>query len=431
MSLDSDALQVELPKKLLPLFQPKRFKVLRGGRGSSKSWSIAQALVVLGYSRPLRILCTREVQKSIKESVKMLLDDRIEGLGLSKFYTSLDTEIRGANGTLFAFAGLAQHTVDSIKSYEGFDIVWVEEAHSVSAKSWNTLIPTIRKDGSEIWVSFNPELDTDPVWKRFVENPPPDCWSIECNWSDNPWFPKVLEAERLHCKVTQPEDYDTIWEGKCRAAVVGAIYAKEIQQAISDQRITFVPYNPNCLVHTIWDLGWNDSMTIIMVQKIGPSALAVIDYLEDSQRTLDSYAKELNDKPYNWGDDWIPHDGRAKDFKTGQSTQQLLKKLRGGREPRITPDIGVESGIKAARMVFPRVFFDKGKTEKLVNALRRYRRSVPTTTGEPGAPVHDENSHGADAFRYLSVVAEELTNERAVGPVAQAGIIQADTSAGY
>ena len=410
----SDTLDVDIPKKLLFLFEPYRYKVAHGGRGSSKSWSFARALIILSFSRPLRILCTREVQKSIKESVKRLLDDQIQAMGLGQEFESLDTEIRGRNGSLFSFAGLAQHTVESVKSYEGYDIVWVEEAQTVSKKSWDILIPTIRKPGSEIWISFNPELDTDETWSRFVEKPPPNSFVAQVNYTDNPWFPDVLEQERLHSKATAPEDYDNIWEGKCRSAVAGAIYAKEVQQATVDGRIMAVPYNPQLKVHTIWDLGFNDSMTILMAQKSGPSGLAVIDYIEDSQRTLDWYVTELNQRRYNWGDDWIPHDGTHKDFKTGMSTETLLKRMK--RNPKITPNIGIEAGIKLARMIFARCYFDKDKTSRLLECLKRYRRAISTTTNEPGAPVHDEWSHGADGFRYLAVVADQLTNEDLVIP---------------
>lgn len=402
--------QLDLPEKLLFLVTEKaRYKVAHGGRGSSKSWSFAKALLYLGMQSRIRVLCAREVQKSIKDSVKKLLDDQIESMGISEFYESLETEIRGWNGTEFIFAGLAQHTVDSIKSYEGVDYCWIEEAQTVSKRSLDVLIPTIRKPGSEIWISFNPLLDSDEVWKRFVENEAPDSLVQQVNWSDNPWFPDVLELERKHAKETAPDDYDNIWEGKCRSAIHGAIYASEITQAIVDQRIGPVGYTPANKVHAIWDLGWNDSMSIILVQRAGPNALAILDYIEDSHKTLDHYAALLNKMPYNWGKDYLPHDGNTKDFKTGQSTAEILRKF--GRKTAQTPNIGVENGIKAARMIFPRVWFNKSKTERLIECLKRYRRSIPTTTGEPGSPVHDEYSHGADAFRYLAVVADQLSNE--------------------
>lgn len=398
---------IKFPEKLEFLFSPARYKVAHGGRGSAKSWSYARALLLLGASKPLRILCTREVQKSIKDSVHKLLSDQIQALGLGQFYDVLDTEIRGQNGTEFIFAGLANHTVESIKSYEGVDIVWIEEAQTVGKVSWDILTPTIRKAGSEIWVSFNPALDTDETWVRFVENTPPDAVVAQVNYGDNPWFPEVLEQERLHCQATNPEDYPNIWEGKCRSAVVGAIYAKEIAQAVMDERIRPVPYDPRLKVHAVWDLGWNDAMAIILVQK-GVAELRLIGYIEDSFRTLDSYVAELNAMPYNWGYDYLPHDGNVADYKTGKSAKEILKSF--GRKVKDTPQIGVEPGIKAARMVLRRCFFDKAKMARLIECLKRYRRHV-SKNGEAGAPVHDEYSHGADAMRYLGVVADQLANE--------------------
>lgn len=401
-------LRSQFPEKLEGIFDPHRYKVIYGGRGGGRSWGVARYLLIEGGKEPHRFLCTREVQKSIRDSVHRLLQDQISVLGMDHFYEVLDTEIRGLNGTVFVFSGLSDQTAESIKSYEGVTKAWCEEAQSISKKSWRMLIPTIRAEGSEILVTFNPELDTDETYQRFIVNTPPDAWLCELNWRDNPWFPEVLEQERLHCKETEPDEYDNIWEGKCRPAVEGAIYAREIAEALSDQRIVRVPYDPRLKVHTIWDLGWNDSMAIILVQKVR-SELRIIEYIEDSHKTLDWYAAELNSKRYNWGTDWLPHDGDVKEFRTGKSAKQILQRFN--RKVRITPKIGVEDGIKMARMTFGQCFFDKVNAEKLVECLKRYRRSVHSKTEEPMKPVHDSFSHGADAFRYLAVVADLLVNE--------------------
>jgi phage terminase large subunit len=201
-----------------------------GGRGSGKSWGFARALLIQAANKPLRILCTREIQKSIKQSVHTLLNDQIQALGLGAFYEVLESEIRGRNGSSFTFAGLASNTVESIKSFEGCNIVWVEEGQTVSKRSWDILIPTIRSEGSEIWVSFNPDVDTDDTYQRFVVNPPDNAKVVKVNYSDNAWFPSVLEIERLHSKEHNP-DYANIWEGDCKAAVDGAIYSNEIREA--------------------------------------------------------------------------------------------------------------------------------------------------------------------------------------------------------
>jgi phage terminase large subunit len=329
----SNSLDVQFPDWSQFLFQPARFKVAHGGRGSGKSWAFARALILKAVQRPMRILCTREVQKSIKDSVHRLLSDQIEAMGLGNKFEILETVIRGPGGSEFLFAGLANHTVESIKSYEGIDITWIEEAQTVSKKSLDILTPTIRKEGSEIWVTFNPCMDTDEVWKRFVLNTPPSSVVMQVNWSDNPWFPDVLDQERLHCQATSPADYDQIWEGKCRPTVEGAIYAGEMASVMSEQRITNVPYDPRLKAHAIWDLGWADKMAIIIVQR-GLSDLRIIGYIEDGYKTLDWYAAQLKALPYNWGYDWLPHDGNTKDFKTGKSTAEILKSF--GRKTKQT-----------------------------------------------------------------------------------------------
>lgn len=415
----SEKTRLEFPDWAEVLFQPKRYKVLYGGRGGGKSWAVARALLVQAAKTPMRVLCTREVQKSIKDSVHRLLSDQIAAMGLSGFYEVLDTEIRGKNGSAFLFAGLLQHTIDSIKSFEGVDRVWVEEAHSVSKKSWDVLVPTIRKPGSEIWATFNPQLDSDEVYARFVLAGRADCVALKVNYSENPWFPQVLEDERLEAKRTmKPSEYEYVWEGKCLPAVEGAIYFDEVSAAEEQGRIRDVPHDPLLKVHAIWDLGWNDSMSIILAQR-SASEIRIIDYIEDSHRTLVDYAQDLNAMRYQWGTDWLPHDGYSKDFKTGKSAQEILTAV--GRSVPSTldqvPRMDIEGGIKAARLVFPRIYFDKTKAARLIECLKRYRRHINQTTNEPGQPLHDEYSHGADAFRYLCVVSDQMTNTTGSKPI--------------
>lgn len=401
-------LNCEFPDKLGFLFKPARYKVARGGRGSGKSWGFARALLILGVKNVERVLCTREIQKSIKQSVHQLIRDQIQTLGLSHFYEVLETEIRGKNGTRFYFAGLSDQTADSIKSFEGCTKVWVEEGQNTSKRSWDILIPTIRADNSEIWCTYNPELDTDPTHVRFVMNPPDDCVSVIMNWRDNPWFPEVLEKERQDSLKRDPEGYKNIWEGDCKPAVTGAIYYNEVAAAESEQRIRDVPYDPLLKVHAIWDLGWNDSMSIILAQRVA-SELRVIEYIEDSHRTLDSYVMELKNKNLNLGISYLPHDGFSKDFKTGKSAEEIVKAL--GLTVERIPMMDIEGGIKAARMAFNRMYFDKTKTARLIECLKRYRRQINKSTNESGSPLHDEYSHGADAFRYLALVVDGMTND--------------------
>lgn len=219
-------LRLEVPSLMLPFAQvPKRHKVARGGRGSGKSWSVARILAALAASKPMRVLCVREVQKSIKESSHRLLADTIAGMGLGGFYDVQQTAIKGINGSEFAFAGLQDHTADSLKSYEGFDICWIEEAHTVTERSAQILIPTIRKPGSELWWTYNPE-NADDFVHQLAENPDGNTLVVTINWRDNPWFPAELELERQKLQAINPDLYRHVWEGECRS-VGGIIFKRE------------------------------------------------------------------------------------------------------------------------------------------------------------------------------------------------------------
>ena len=399
---------LRFPKALKFLFQPARYKVARGGRGSGKSWSFARAILIRCAKQQTRVLCTREIQKSIQQSVHQLLADQIEAMGMGALFTVLNTEIRGPHGSQIFFSGLSDVTASALKSFEGVDICWCEEAQAISAKSWKTLIPTIRKEGSEIWVTYNPELESDPTHQMFVANPPTDCVSVLMNWSDNPYFPDVLKAEREHAEKTMKgEEYRNVWEGECLPAVTGAIYFDEVASAEREGRIRDVPNDVMLKTHAVWDLGWNDSMSIILVQRAS-SELRVIDYIEDSHRTLDDYARQLKAMPHNWGVMYLPHDGFTKDFKTGKSAEEILQAL--GWVVEQTPNMDIEGGIRAARMSFGRMYFDKTKSSRLIECLKRYRRHINKQTLEAGSPLHDEHSHGADAFRYAALVADSLSN---------------------
>lgn len=427
-------INAEIPEKLAFLFLPYRYKVARGGRGSTKSWSFARALLIKGAQEPLRILCAREVQKSIKESVRQLLVDQIKNLGLEGYYNPLENEIRGANGTLFTFTGLSDLTIETIKSYEGYDMCWVEEGQTISDRSWKILIPTIRKPGSEIWISYNPDLETDPTHKRFTLNPPPDTMNVEMNWSDNPWWSPLLEAERLHCLETDPDSYDNIWEGKCRPAVEGAIYHRQIQEAEQFGRICNVPYDPMLLVHIILDLGWDDSLALGLVQR-WTSEIRVIEYLEFSHTTLPAMSQVLKRRNYNWGRLWLPHDGfNASLNSNGLSTYDIMTALGWDCPTRDEiQEMGIEDGIRHTRMLFPRMYFDKANcaadqappdeggvkhtelSHRLIECIKRYRRRINRTTDTTGAPLKDMHAHGADMTRYIAVNADLMESSAAGG----------------
>lgn len=208
---------VEVPEKLGILFDPPlgtvRYRVGYGGRGSTKSWSFARALLIHGARQPLRILCAREFQSSIRDSVHRLLSDQIQAIGLDAFYRVQQADITGANGTEFLFKGL-RRSIAEIKSTEGVDLCWVEEAEAVSEGSWRTLVPTIRKPHSEIWVSFNPRLPADPTYRRFVTTPPDNALIVRMGYRDNPWLSDVLRDEAKALQASDPEAYAHVWGGE-------------------------------------------------------------------------------------------------------------------------------------------------------------------------------------------------------------------------
>lgn len=428
-------LQVEarFPPKLKFLFQPARYKVLHGGRGGAKSWGIARALLIQGANQPLRVLCAREFQNSIKDSVHKLLGDQVSALQLGDFYEVQEKVIKGANGTEFAFEGLRQNA-SRIRSFEGVDRCWIEEGQAVSKASWDTLIPTIRKDGSEIWVSFNPEFEDDDTFARFLKRKPTDAKVCEINWRDNPWFPKVLDQERKDLKRDDPDSYDHVWEGKCRQWLEGAIYSNELRKAYEQKRICAVAYDPAVPVFTAWDLGRTDDTAIWWFQ-IVKGEIHILESYASSGGTLSEYATQILGRKveidlvkdevvakigalvedlqhrtaYKYATHWLPHDARAKTLAAkGKSIiEQLAAALTWDRMS-IVPDIGLEDGIQAARMTFGRCWFDLTGCEDGLKALRRYKRQLQSDERSLHRnPKHDWTSHYSDAFRMLAVAWRE------------------------
>lgn len=398
--------QIQFPKKLDFLFEPSRYKVLYGGRGGAKSWGIARALLTLGASKPLRVLCAREIQKSIADSVHKLLKDQIDALGLSGFYEVQNAVIRGKNGTEFTFHGL-KHNISNIKSVEGTDICWVEEAQNVTKSSWETLVPTIRKPKSEIWVSFNPILELDETYQRFVVRPPTGASVHKINYSDNPWFPDVLRQEMSDLRAKSEDDYLHVWGGECKQALDGAIYAEEMRRAAAENRITAVPYDPIKPVSTFWDLGYSDSVSIWCAQVVGLE-WRVIDFVQSNRKAASWYIAELQKRPYTWATDWLPHDANAKTMAAAmlpEPERTIAGQLRAlGRNVRVLPNGSIADGINAVRSVFDRCWFDREKCAEGLQALRHYRYEVDEDTGAVSKnPKHDWASHAADAFRVLAM----------------------------
>jgi len=397
--------RIRFPKKFEALFQPEktRYRIFYGGRGGAKSWCFARALLAKGTKSPLRILCAREFQTSIKDSVHKLLSDQIYELNMESFYEITQTTIRGINGTEFIFAGIKNNT-NNIKSIEGIDVCWVEEAQSVSANSWNVLIPTIRKQDSEIWVSFNPELPTDDTWKRFVESPPESSVVVKVNWNDNPWFPETLNLERLSLKGRDLSAYNNVWEGATRNTVDGAIFGKEMEQAELENRITTVPYDPSKPCHAVFDLGWADNTACWIIQYVGFD-IRVLRYFEDNQKTIQHYLSLMQTFGYIYDTIWLPHDGAAKSLGTGKSIEEIVRAT--GLKVQILDRVPITDSINAARTIFPRCYFDRKNTEEGLNCLRHYRYDVDEHGTFSQKPLHDIYSHGADAWRYIGLMVNE------------------------
>jgi len=394
------------------LFEKSRYKIYYGGRGAGKSHSVAKALLILGAKTPIRVLCAREYQTSIKDSVHKLLCDQIILMNMVSLYEITQNSIRGINGTEFAFVGL-KNNVSNVKSYEGIDICWVEEAQTVSRNSWNVLIPTIRKEGSEIWVTFNPELETDETYQRFVVKPPENAIIQKINWSDNPWFPETLALEKDALKSRDPSAYQTVWEGLCRLTVDGAIFAQEMQVAELDGRITKVNYDPTKAVHAIFDLGWADNTAIWFLQFVGMET-RLVRYHEDSQKTISHYLALMQTYGYIYDTLWLPHDAQNKTLASaGKSIEEIVR--ASGFKTRIIERTPVVDSINAARTMFRNCWFDRENCYDGLQCLRHYRYDVDPETGQfSRQPLHDQYSHGADAFRYIGLMVNEPKPRRKV-----------------
>jgi phage terminase large subunit len=417
-NLPEQAAKAEFPVKLRGLFAPSRYKVLYGGRGGAKSWGIARALLIQAAQRPMRVLCAREFQTSIRDSCLKLLSDQIASLGLSGLYTITQTSIRSSSGSEFFFAGL-RNNVSNIKSFEGIDVCWVEEAQTVSSASWDVLVPTIRKEGSEIWVSFNPVLETDATYQRFIAKQPALAWVQQIGWRDNPWFPETLRIEKDALKDRDLPSYEQVWEGHCRRTVDGAVFGQEMARAERDGRITRVPYDGMKPVHAIFDLGWADKTAIWFLQFVGMET-RLIRYMENQQQTISWYLNQMQSFGYVYETLWLPHDAENRTLAAaGRTIEEIVR--NAGYKTRILDRVPVIDSINAARTVFPNCYFDREGCADGLDCLRHYRYETDPETGAfKKSPLHDEYSHGADAFRYIALMLsppKPAAKKRGLAPV--------------
>ena len=401
--------EIELPLKLVNLFDGEaRYRVAFGGRGSGKTRSFALMSAVYGYrwgmsGKQGQILCAREHLNSLDESSLEEVKSAIQSVDwLDAYYEIGEKYIRSRDGRVsYVFSGLRRN-LDSIKSKARVILAWVDEAENVSEAAWQKLIPTIREEESEIWVTYNPESKHSAVHQRFRVSPSGDVKVCEINWRDNPWFPDVLNQERINDQKLRPDVYDHVWEGAFLIHVEGAYYTVEMREANAEGRIGSAPYDRSVGVVTAWDLGVGDSTAIWFAQMVGPE-VRLIDYYESSGVGLDHYVAILNSKGYNYTDHILPHDVRVRELGTGKSRLETLDNL-GVRPITIAAQLNVDDGIQAVRSLLGRAWFDEEKCERGIDCLRQYRRDYDENNKSFKArPLHDWSSHGADAMRYLAI----------------------------
>jgi phage terminase large subunit len=393
-----------------PLLHPARNKAAFGGRGSGKSHFFAGLLVEEAIRHPgLRAVCIREVQKSLKESAKKLIEDKIQAMGVGPMFEVLNDHIKTPGGGVVTFVGMQDHTAESIKSLEGFNRAWVEEAQTLSGQSLALLRPTIRAEGSELWFSWNPRRKNDPVDKMFRGGSPTDAVLVKANWDSNPWFPKVLEQERKDCLATNPEQYDHIWEGGYISVADGAYFARHLAEAKAEGRIGNVAADPLMQIRLFADIGGTgaraDSFVFWAAQFVGRE-IRVLDYYESQGQPLAAHVDWLQSRGYTpeRAQIWLPHDGSTQDKVYDVSYESAFR--GAGYRVTVIPNQGkgaASKRIEEARRLFPSIWFNADTTEAGREALGWYHEKRDEARSVGLGPDHDWSSHGADAFGLMCV----------------------------
>lgn len=405
---------LNVPRKLAPLTQKKRYKGAYGGRGGAKSHFFAGLMVMMCYTSHKRCVCIREVQNTIKDSVKQLLEDKIKEMDLERHFRIIENEIRGPHGSLIIFKGMQSYNASNIKSLEAYDIAWVEEAQTLSQYSLDLLRPTIRKEGSEIWFSWNPRYKTDPVDKFFRSNPPPDAVSVLINFQDNPWFPEVLKKEMEHDFKVDPDKAEHIWNGAYGAAQ-GAILSRWVNHAERDGRITnevvFDRYGAPIEISS--DIGFRDTASWWFWQR-RQNGFAVLDYDGDSGLDAEDWIERLQKRLMsrgilNIGKIWLPHDARAKTFQSKETTVERFLKAFGSDKVAVVPQSKKLDQISAARAVIQRCEFHKDRCEAGLDGLRAWEYEWNDDLNVfSREPLHNWASHPSDAYAYGCQVMQML-----------------------
>lgn len=405
-------LRIETAEVFEPLLQPARYKGAWGGRGSGKSHFMAEALIEEHVvHRGLRSVCLREVQRSLRDSSKRVLEDKIRLHGLADHFRILDDRIIAPGDGVIIFNGMQDHNAETIKSLEGFGRGWFEEAQTASERSLTLLRPTIRTPGSELWFSWNPRRKADAVDRLLRSAPPAGAIVVQANWRDNPWFPPELEDERIYDEANNPEQYAHIWEGGYATVTSGAYYAAGLLKARQEGRIGKVAADPLMTIYAIWDIGGTgakaDACAIWLVQFVGKE-VRVLDYYEAVGQPLATHVAWLRKHDYDAAYCILPHDGAQGDKVYKITYESALKDA--GFKVRVVPNQGAGAAnlrIEAARRIFPRIWFNETTTEAGREALGYYHEKRDDKRQVGLGPEHDWASHGADAFGLMCVVYEE------------------------
>ena len=416
-------LQSKIPYKLIPAIAPCRYKGLYGGRGGAKSHFFAEQIITKCINGPpIRVVCIREVQNSIKDSVKQLLNDKISSLGLEHLFTSLDQEIRGQNGSLIVFKGMQSYSAANIKSLEGMDIAWVEEAQTLSQHSLDLLRPTLRKPGSELWFSWNPRYKTDAVDLFFRKNPPTNAISIQINWQDNAWFRDTpLYDDMCADYLNDPDKAAHVWGGDYGSSH-GAILARWVNDAEREGRINNdVVYDPNGAGIVIsCDLGFRDTCGWWYWQPVLGGA-NVLTYDADHGLDVDDWVPRIADNIKSLGIKsidkigriWLPQDAKVKTFQSKHSAHEKFRAFFGGGKIRIVPPSRKHDQIEAARTYIKRCALHKTFCETGLDGLRAWEFEYNDDSGVfSREPKHNWASHPADGFCYGCQVLREPTTEQ-------------------
>lgn len=431
MSESSSTLRIKTARVFKPLLEPSRYKGAWGGRGSGKSHFFGEKMIEDSlYQQGLLSVCIREVQKSLKDSAKRLIETKLIDLKLGEKdgFRVFEQQIQTPGDGIIIFQGMQDHTAESIKSLEGFHRAWVEEAQTLSTTSLRLLRPTIRGNESELWFSWNPRRKNDPVDLMLRQGDlPTDSLVVRSNWSDNPWFPDVLEQERLDCLRDTPDDYDHIWDGGYAKVTEGAYYATALAQARSDGRISHVSADPLMTIRLFCDIGGTgakaDAFTIWVAQFIGRE-IRCLNYYEVVGQPIEAHLAWMRDQKYtsDRAQIWLPHDGSTNDRVYDVSYQSAFK--AAGYEVTVVPNQGkgaAAARIEEGRRLFPSIWFDEQKCEGGIEALGFYHEKKDEARDIGLGPEHDWSSHGADAFGLMCVVYKPPEMERELKPPKQVG----------